>query len=153
MGHYDYDRSGPSKAEVRLRQQAYNAKQAKLTRDEITDTEIRSYLVELHECSDDGRYTTCMDRHAKDALYEEEAFDIAEQLVEQDIYEEVYDVLPLTDRGSQLKQMCYDEGWVHRQVGHELTDEGIEVMFDGDIKRTNDPTWDEELARKWHKHD
>lgn len=154
MADYDFNRDGPSKTEIRLRRQAYEAKQAKQLRDEITDEEVRSYLVELHECPDEGHYAPCMDQHVKDVIYDEDDFAAAEQLVDQEVHDDVYQVLPMTDRGQQLRQMCYDEGWIRRQMGgHPLTDDGIEVMLDGDIERTNDPTWDESRARKWHKHD
>jgi hypothetical protein len=154
MGHYDLNRDGPSKTEIRLRRQAYESKQGKLLRDDIDDTEIRSYLVELQECPDDGRYAPCMSEHVTDVIYDDDDFAAAEQLVDRGIYDEVYDVLPETDRGRQLREMCYDEGWVRRQMGgHPLTDDGIEVMLDGAIERTNDPTWDDNRARQWHKHD
>lgn len=154
MGHYNLDRSGPSKTEIRLRRQAYESKRAKQLRDDISDEEVRSYLVELHECPDDDTYASCMTRHVKDVIYDENTFDAAEQLVEQDVYDSAYAALPMTDRGEQLRKMCYDEGWVRQQMGcHPLTDDGIETMLDGDIERTNDPTWDEDRAQKWHKHD
>jgi hypothetical protein len=152
MGHYDFNRDGPSKTEIRLRRQAYEAKQAKQLRDDITDEEVRSYLVELHECDTDT--TICLDRHVKDVIYDDDRFAAADNLVEQDVYDSVYQVLPMTGRGSQLKQMCYDEGWVCRTMGgHPLTADGINAMLDGAIERTNDPTWDEERAQQWHKHD
>lgn len=152
MGHYDSLRGGPSKTEIRLRHEAYEAKQAKQLRDDISDEEIRSYLVELHECDTDTNI--CLDRHAKDVVYDTDDFAAAEQLVERDVYEDAYQVLPMTDRGEQLKKMCYDEGWTRYRMGsHPLTDEGIEAMLDGDVERTNNPTWDESRARKWHKHD
>ncbi len=153
MGHYDLNRDIPSRAEIELRHQAYRAKRAKQLRDEITEEEIRTYLVELHECPDDGPYALCLERHVKDVMYDSDTFETAQDLADQGVYDDVYDALPMPDRGSQLKQMCYDEGWVRQRLGsHPLTDAGINVMLDGEIERTNDPTWDEERARKWHEH-
>lgn len=154
MGHYDYDRSGPSKAELRNRRRAYEKKQAKQLRDEISEEEIRTFLLEVSECDENCERVQCFHDHARDVIYGEEEFDAARVLVERGVFEDVSSALPLTDRGEQLVEMCVDEGWVTQGMGwKELTDDGHHILMDGEIDRTNDPKWEEKKARQYRKHD
>lgn len=159
MGHYDLDRSGPSKHEVQQRRRAYETKKNAQAREEITNEQIREFLFELNECRDAdgltcGGSTYCnAERHAQDVLFGDDAFDAAQTLVEQGAAENEYEAIGTNRVTKQLVAICQDAQLITMGgAGHQLTDTGHQVMLGDEFDRPS-LSWDESKAKAWHKHD